>query len=71
MCKVFLSPHHPEAFAATQLLILLPLWQVVVRSTLPPAPLSLLLLSVLHLLLFRQLILEVLQVPVGSLVCRV
>lgn len=70
MCvKVFLSPHHPEALAATQLFILLPLRQVIVRSTLPLRLLSLCLLARPHLFLFRQLILKVLQVPIGSLVC--
>lgn len=66
----FRSAHHPDAFAPTQLLVLLPLWQVVVTATsvLLPHPPLLVVVVDLQLLLFGQLVLKVLQVPVGPLV---
>lgn len=69
VCVRLLSAHHLDAFAATQPFIVLPFWQVGVTWTpaLPPlTPFSL--PSLLRLLLFLQLVLKVLQVPIGALV---
>lgn len=66
-------PYHPNAFTPTQLLITLPLWQVVVRlpTGLPPLSVLLFLPPLLHLDLFGQLVFKIFQVAIGSLVCWV